>query len=290
MTQSLTKHIANSIQHLLPYLRLMKNTTVCILLYLVVLACTKDNTGTSINNQPETDPPVQKAVTVAVNANIGGYLEALPARYDSTTKKYPLLLCLHGVGELGNGDADLSKVAKNGTPTLIKNQKFPASFEVNGTSYSFIVLSPQFKNWPWPVDVNDMVNWAIAHYRVDTTRMYISGLSMGGGITWEYAAIYPGRIAAIAPICGASAPSDGKAKSMADAHLPVWAFHNKNDSTVTYQYSTGYVEKLNAAGADPAAILTLWPTGGHNAWTKATDPNYKEGGKNIYEWMLQYHR
>ena len=40
----------------------------------------------------------------------------------------------------------------------------------------------------------------------------------------------------------------------------------------------------------PKAKLTLWPTGGHDAWTKATSPSYKENGMNMYEWMLQYHK
>jgi hypothetical protein len=36
--------------------------------------------------------------------------------------------------------------------------------------------------------------------------------------------------------------------------------------------------------------MTIWPTGKHDAWTKASDPNYKENNMNMYEWMLQYHK
>lgn len=74
---------------------------------------------------PETLPPVQKAVTFNITGNTGGYYEAKPARYDSTTKRYPLLVFLHGVGELGNGTTELVKVANNAVPNLIKNKKFP---------------------------------------------------------------------------------------------------------------------------------------------------------------------
>jgi predicted peptidase len=270
----------------------MKNiATLLVLLLSTVANCKKDRIGKNTANEiPETQPPVQKAISEPVNNNIGGYLETLPARYDSTTKRYPLLIFMHGLGELGNGTTDLPKAARNGTTALIRNQKFPPSFTVDNKSYSFIVIAPQFKQWPYPVDVNDMINYAISHYRIDTTRLYVSGLSMGGGITWEYAAVNSRRIAAIVPICGASAPTDIKAQDMAHAGLPVWAFHNKNDSVVTYTFSTGYVSKINSFHPNPPARLTVWETGGHNAWSKATDPSYKEEGKNMYEWMLQYVR
>lgn len=273
----------------------MSNWVGCLILFSVLFtACKKETTddnnpdpGTDI---PETAPPVQKGVTYNVSTNIQGYQEALPARYDSTTKKYPLLIFVHGTGELGNGSTDLSKVTNVAVPALIKNKKFPPAFEVNGKSYSFIVISPQCKAWPSPIDINTLINYAVSKYRVDTTRLYVSGLSMGGGITWEYGAMYAQRIAAIAPICGASSPEDTRAKQIAQASLPVWAFHNKGDSTVPYTYSTGYVTKINGFGANPQAKLTLWDTGGHDAWTKATNPTYKENNMNVYEWMLQYQR
>ena len=263
--------------------------------FLLLCACTKKGTEDPNNppeppETPETAPPIQKSVSVNVNGKIGGYLEALPARYDSSTKKYPLLVFLHGAGETGNGTTDLSEVAKNAIPALIKNQKFPPSFTVNNKTYSFIVISPQFKSWPAPADVNAMINYAISKYRIDTTRMYVSGLSMGGGGTWEYGAAFAKRIAAIVPICGASSPNDARAKQIADAHLAVWAFHNKDDSTVTVNNSTGYVNKINGLNANPQAKLTLWNTGGHNSWTKATNPDTKDNGMNMYEWMLQYQR
>jgi predicted peptidase len=242
------------------------------------------------DNVVETTKPVNKGISVDVNDNIGGYLYALPSLYDSTTKKYPLLLFIHGIGELGNGTTQLNNAAAVGVPSVIKWGQFPANFNVGGKNYSFIVITPQFKKWPSPKDVNDMIDYAIKKYRIDTTRMYVSGLSMGGGATWDYAAEYGKRIAAIVPICGASGPNDTKAKKIAQAGLAVWAFHNKDDGTVPYTNSEGYVTKINAQNPPIKAKLTLWPTGGHDAWTKSTSPSYKEDGKNIYEWMLQYSR
>jgi len=276
----------------------MKNTlkiaTLALIASLSFIACTKEGTSTddhnAANNVVETKPPVQNGITVNVDANIGGFMAALPARYDSTTKRYPLLVFLHGIGELGNGASDLHNAANNGTPAQIKNGTFPANFVVNNKNYSFIVISPQFKNWPANSDLNDMINYAIAHYRIDSTRIYVSGLSMGGGATWEYGAAFAGRLAAIVPICGASSPTDDKAKKIAQAGLAVWAFHNEDDPTVSVNNSKDYVSKINGFGANPAAKLTTWPTGGHDAWSKATNPTYKENNMNMYEWMLQYSR
>jgi predicted peptidase len=257
-----------------------------------IVSCKKDNntSSSSQNDIPETKPAIQTPQSVSINGNIGGFYQALPARYDSTTTKYPLLICLHGTGELGNGASDLAKVTNVAIPARIKSGKFPPAFTVNGKSYSFIVIAPQFKNWPSASDVNAVLDYSVAHYRIDTTRIYVTGLSMGGGATWDFAGTYASRAAAIVPICGASSPSDARAKTMANAHLAVWAFHNNDDGTVSSANSIGYVNKINGLHADPQARLTLWPSGGHNAWDKATDPSYKESNMNIYEWMLQYNR
>ena len=297
----------------------MKNAIKYLLIFLVpvvtVTACKKDTEekptegtekpGTKpppttpppatnpYNNIVETKAPVQKAITYNVNTNIGGFQQALPYLYDSTTKRYPLLVFIHGIGELGDGSTQLYNAANVGVASLIKNKLFPANFVVNSKNYSFIVISPQIKKWDYKTvakDINDMINYAISKYRIDTTKMYVSGLSMGGGYTWDYAGVYASRLAAIAPICGASGPNDAKAKVMATANLPVWAFHNNDDGTVTPANSTGYVNKINSYNPAIKAKLTLWPTGGHDAWTKALNPKYKENNLSVYEWMLQYSR
>ena len=235
-------------------------------------------------------PPVQTAVSLRVNANCLGFYKALAANYDSTSSKYPLIIFLHGRWELGLVRSDLSKVLNNGVPKLIKNKEFPAHFAGVGKDYSFIVISPQFVRWPSADDVSAVVNYATSHFRVDETRIYVSGLSMGGGAAWEYAAQYASRIAALVPICGASSPTNSKAKSIATANLPVWAFHNEDDLEVPVKRTIDYVNKINNFNPNPPAKMTIWATGGHDAWTKATDPNYKEDNMNMYEWMLQYHR
>jgi predicted peptidase len=113
---------------------------------------------------------------------------------------------------------------------------------------------------------------------------------MGGGATWEYAALNAAKIAAIVPICGASTVNTTKANNIASVNLPVWAFHNEDDPTVSVNNTKDYITAINSLTPSPLARMTIWLTGGHNAWTKASDPEYKENNLNIYEWMLQYHR
>lgn len=240
----------------------------------------------------ETGFTVQKPITHRVDANIGGYLEALPAHYnDHPKKKYPLIIFLHGQGEMGDGSQkSLPIVADNAIPKLISQQKFPKNFKGPGGLYQFVVLSPQFKAWPQPSDINDMINYAIQNYKVDPTRLYICGLSMGGGGNWDYSWNYGKRATAVVPISGASYPTTDKGKDIAQDDLAVWAFHNNNDPTVPSWYSVDYVQYINQYKPQIKAKLTLFNSSSHDAWTKATDPTYRENGKNIYEWMLSYQK
>jgi len=72
--------------------------------------------------------------------------------------------------------------------------------------------------------------------------------------------------------------------------VPIWAFHNDYDPSVPSSYTKNYVSYINSFSPAVPAKITIWPVAEHDAWTKATDPNYTENGKNIYEWMLTYKR
>ncbi len=234
---------------------------------------------------------MQTAITHKVDANIGGFLQALPAHYaDHPQQKFALIIFLHGQSETGDGSqSSLAKVSKNSIPHLIATGQWPQNFIVNGLTYQFIVLSPQFKSWPQPSEINDMLNYAINKYRLNYEKLYVVGLSMGGGGTWDYAWNYGKRITGIVPMAGASYPTSYKGQQIAQDSVAVWAFQNNDDPTVPSWYSTDYVQYINNYPDIPAK-LTLWPTGGHDCWTKASDPNYTENGLNIYQWMLSHNK
>lgn len=239
---------------------------------------------------------------------IGGFYTSLPASYNSTTKSYPLLIFIHGVGEIGDGSAgSLPAVLRNGPPMQINQQvnnganaNFPDPVTVNGKSFEFIVVSPQFNVWPsWADQVtalNDMIDYCQNNYRVDASKIYMTGLSMGGGITWDYAgSVSNNRIAGVVVVAGAAPPSGGAVAQLVKEHVPVWATHNLNDPTVAEWQTVGWVNDINAAGANPQALMTIFNASGHGGWIPTygavgTPGITNSAGQNIYQWLLQYKR
>jgi hypothetical protein len=237
---------------------------------------------------------VQTAKYVSMISNSNGYYEYLPQGYYSESQSYPLIVAINGVGELGNGSSSLPLVLQTGVPKVISQGQFPNSFRVNGQDYKFIVISPQFINWPSSPDIQGVIDYVVSHYRVNTNKIYLTGLSMGGGCTWEYAgysAEYANRLAAIVPVCGASEPDSRRASVMAAANLPIWATHNIGDPTVPVALTTGFVDLINSFNPGIKAKRTIFlNVFYHDAWSQTYDPNFRENGMNIYEWMLQYSR
>jgi predicted peptidase len=273
-----------------PFCRLV---LACSLVFACLSSCKKSlytDHKAETDDVIETRPAIHTAVSTPIDANCAGYYEALPARYDSSLKKYPLILFLHGIGELGNGSTDLPNMLRAGLPWLINRKSLPPSFSVDGKNYSFIVISPQFKARPKNGEVNNVLNYILKTYRVDTSRMYVTGLSLGGGVTWDYCSEFGSRVAAATPICGGSWPDPKRAYRIASFNVPVWAFHNADDKIVPASYTRDYVQIINSHDPLVPARCTVWPTGGHDSWTKAYDPTYRENGKNMYEWMLSYSR
>lgn len=242
----------------------------------------------------ETEPPVLQANYIQVNAVSHGFYSALPARYNRQSVKYPLLLWIHGNGQVGDGRSDLGRILYGGVPKLLKEGKFPPQFRVNGKTYSFIVLAPQFTSWPTNEQVGSFVEYAKKNYRIDASQIYLSGLSMGGVVTADAGAFYASQLAAIVPIAGVSFQDvSRKCAAIAGSRLPVWVFQNKEDVVFDVNDTRKWMAALLACKGPVAPRYTeMLPFGdnGHDAWTTATDPNYREGGLNIYEWMLQYHR
>ncbi|HUQ97005.1 MAG TPA: MopE-related protein [Chitinophagaceae bacterium] len=230
----------------------------------------------------------------SIATNSSGFYEYLPQGYNSGTQKYPLLVVMHGYGERGNGDSAQLPLLLEGTTKVIQDGKFPTSFTVGGQTFRFIVISPQFKGWSNAGQLEEVINYAVSHYRVDPKRIYLSGYSMGGGVVWEYASdnsIFANRIAAIVPIAGSSFATAECGRVMATANLPVWATHNIGDPTVPLSKTEAFIAAINTTPApNPPAKKTIFISKEHDAWTKTSDPAFKENGLNMYEWLLQYQR
>jgi predicted peptidase len=196
------------------------------------------------------------------------YLLYLPPEYiaDTTGKKWPLILFLHGSGERGN---DLNKVKVHGPPKIVENKDL-----------GFIVVSPQCPpgQW-WDVEtLSALLDEVESKQRVDAQRIYVTGLSMGGFGTWDLAAHEPQRFAAIAPICGGGEPIHVKQHK----HVPTWVFHGAKDGAVPIARSEQMVEALKKQDAD--VTFTVYPEAGHDSWTESYN------NPKLYEWFLSHER
>ena len=239
---------------------------------------------------------VQTPREITIDSNCHGFYEYLPINYGTSGINYPLLIFIHGAGELGNGTTDLSQVLFNGPPRLINIGQWPTTFTTpQGKTYSFIVFTPQFASWPTVADIEAVYQFAINHYRVDRNMVYMTGLSMGGGVTFDYVSASEAnasKIAAIVPICGTTLLPQRLANIVASNNVAAWVTHNKYDDAISDSISIDDVNRINSyiPAPNPLAKLTLFADSGHNAWSKTYDPNWKDSGYNIYQWMLQYQR
>jgi predicted peptidase len=197
------------------------------------------------------------------------YLLYVPEKVPSSGKKWPLMLFLHGAGERGD---DLDMVKRHGPPMLV----------TEGQELPFIIASPQCPkdiSWSNPTQVialNALVDELVATYPIDESRIYLTGLSMGGYGTWTLAATYPERFAAIVPICGGG----NRMETRRLAQMPIWVFHGAKDNVVPIDKSQEMVDALKKAGSD--VKFTIYPETGHNAWVEAYN------NPELYEWLLKH--
>ena len=222
------------------------------------------------------------------------YWEHLPNGYSGSGEEYPVIIFLHGASEQGApGGGDIDKVLKNGPPKLI-NEGDDMTFTVNGTTHSFIVISPQLQystkdNWS-PSYIHDVVQHVLKNYRVDEDRVYLTGLSMGGGTLWNYQGQHPNVAAAIG-ILSSGWPYDPFLVQQAiDNHLPVWAFHSRGDNVISVDVPQQWQDSLVALGADPKPRLTIYPQDGHNTWDQGYATDHSHEDPNLYEWFLTHTR
>lgn len=261
----------------------MKNGTfknfIHVLLFgsLLAVSCSKENepAPSSQANSQRSAVTEQAALaftpqTVGITArsvsgdigNIKQYLLYIPSTYNQKPSyKWPLIIFLHGIGEIGT---DVNKLRYVALPKVI-------------TGKPFIMLAPQCTSGWWNTStLQKFLRQVITKYNIDTNRICLTGLSMGGYGTWDWSARYPKQFASAVPICG------GGTTSLACnlKYVPVWAFHNTYDPTVSVQQSRNMVNAIKACGGR-LVKYTEYPVRAHNAWTRA----YADTA--LYSWMLK---
>jgi predicted peptidase len=218
---------------------------------------------------------------------------------------WPLLIFLHGQGE-SSGAAPLKQVALQGPPQHAGRHP---------DSIPFVVLSPQkpltsqFFSNNVAISIMGLVDRYVASLSLDSSRVYLTGLSQGGIGTWGLAADvrYATRFAAIAPVCGGFVQRDVSQMAAALSGTPVWAFHGANDSILPVLLSDASVAALRATGqraplkytridSAPGADYAWQAAGvpemeGHASWVNAYYPPGSEPTEiPLYAWLLSFRR
>ncbi len=206
----------------------------------------------------------------------------LPDDYNTTTQKYPVILFVPGLGEVGT---DASKLLVYG-PSRFVDQGHNMQFTVNGVLEKPIVISIQpISGWPQGNLLNRKIDSIYARWRCDTNRLAVTGLSMGGWSWDNYVCTnmtYTRRPAAI--VAMSAPPPDYPMANMANFANDGgkwWGF----EGTLDYRQMDLIRDIMN--NAVPGSARYTQYVGGHCCWNTWYNPTWTENGESIYTWMLR---
>lgn len=194
----------------------------------------------------------------------------LPKDYAAEKKKYPLMIYLGGGSQRGT---DLNKLKTFGPPALISA----------GRDFNFIIVSPQCpegKTWTSENWFESLFASLLSDYRIDTNRIYVTGISIGGFGTWQAAINYPDKFAAIIPLCGGVNDID-TLKIPKINQCAIWAFHGSADDIIPIEETARVYRKLRPYNSKMR--FTILNGKGHAI-------QYLYEDRRIYRWMLKQKR
>jgi len=201
------------------------------------------------------------------------YIATFPQKYEKTNDSYPLILFLHSQAERGTNISLLVNYENRDclSPLALKDKQFP-----------FITISPLCpKNIGWPF-INRRLNLLLKDvtkkYRINTSKIYLTGVSMGGMGVWSLAMDHPKWFAAIAPISGCIIFPMTIMKPRALRNIHVWAFHDRFDTTLPIKFEEGKVKRVIKAGGN--VKYSISETGNHEIWREI----YAK--PDIFNWFL----
>ena len=157
---------------------------------------------------------------------------SLPDDYETKQDKMPVVIFLHGHSLCGS---DLNRVRKYGCLDAISM----------GRDIDAMVIAPQNPGGPWnPSKIMNVLNWVQGHFAMDTNRIYVIGMSLGGYGTFDFVATYPEKFAAAMALCGGSSRKD-----FCDLNkVPLWIIHGTADKDVSVSQSQRIVDAMKACG------------------------------------------
>jgi predicted peptidase len=197
-------------------------------------------------------------------------------------RRYPLVVYLHGAGEVGSDN----RRQLNDLPSLMVNSKYRERFDCfvlapqcpDGANWMSSVVAPADRASNSVIPAMRAIEAVMAEQAIDPQRVYLTGFSMGGFGTWDLAAQRPEWFAAIVPVCGGGDP--GTASKLVG--LPVRAVHGGQDQVIPPVESQRMVDAVTAAGGQ--ARLEILPDAGHETrWVYALD-------SGVLDWMFRQRR
>lgn len=189
-----------------------------------------------------------------------------PTNYNKANA-YPCIIFIHGNGERGDGtDTGLQSLYD-----FLNSQwnNILASLDKSG---NYLLVAPQLSaaKWEWDVaTVQKGIDYAKT-LNYNPKRLYITGVSLGGGGVWKYVSqsiAASNLFAAAVVICGV-----GGWSVLCNIKCPIWAFHASDDGTVGVGNTISAVDGINACNPPVKATKTIYPTGNHYIWGRVWDP------------------
>ena len=234
-------------------MRIAWATIVSTAVIILMAGCTT-TTGSDMVAQSAGIPTGFIDKTLEVDGETRRFVVYVPREYDPS-REWPLILFLHGAGERGDDGLKQTEVGL-GRAVRLNADRWPA-----------IIVMPQCPEGVWwdkaLPHVLVALEQTLAEYSIDSKRVYLTGISMGGYATWIFGAQQPDRFAALMPVCGGGDPGDAQAL----AAVPIWAFHGAKDDVVLPSESIRMVEAVREAGGK--VEYTEFEDAGHNSWDDA---------------------
>lgn len=160
-----------------------------------------------------------------------------PREYVAEHRRVPVIIFLHGASLCGN---NMQRVRRYGLLHAIEKGRY----------YPAMVIAPQNPGGAWsPKKIAKILDWVERHHDVDTTRVYVIGMSLGGYGTLDFAGTYPDRVAAAMALCGGSTLKDFDGLG----RIPLWILHGTADRAVPVTQSKNVVKAIEDSGH--AALL-----------------------------------